>query len=129
MRLLLDTHTYLWWESDSPRLAGAARDAIADPQNEICVSIVSLWEVAIKVRLGKLDADLAQLMEGLGENGFKLLAVQPRHVLETVRLPLHHKDPFDRLLIATARVEGLTLVSDDARLPLYLADLMPCSGR
>jgi len=129
MRLLLDTHAYLWWESDAPNLAGTARDAVADPRNEVCVSIVSLWEIAIKVRLGKLDADLARLVEGLGENGFRLLGVQPQHVLETVRLPLHHKDPFDRLLVATARLEGLTLVSSDARLPLYPVELLPCAGR
>ena len=129
MRLLLDTHAYLWWESGSPYLSGTAREAISDPHNEVCVSIVTLWEIAVKVRIGKLDADLAQLMEGMGENGFRPLGVQPEHVLETVRLPLHHKDPFDRLLIATARIEGLTLISDDERLPLYPVDLLPCSDR
>ena len=128
-RLLLDTHAYLWWEGDNPRLHGTARDAIADPRNEVCVSVARLWEIAIKARLGKLEADVAALLDGVAENGFTLLGVQPQHVLETTRLPLLHRDPFDRLLVATASVEGLTLVSDDARLPAYGIAVLPCGGQ
>lgn len=126
MRLLLDTHAYLWWEGDSPRLGDRARNAIADPANTVSVSVASLWEVAIKIRIGKLDADLGRLIDGIGENGFSLLDIRTEHVLETVRLPLHHRDPFDRLLVAVAHLDGITLVSDDRRLHAYPVDLLPC---
>jgi PIN domain nuclease of toxin-antitoxin system len=114
MRLLLDTHIVLWWLSDDPLLPGSARAAIALPDNEAFVSAATAWEIAIKKAAGRLEAP-DDLLEALDSNDFDTLAITASHVLSAGALPLHHADPFDRMLIAQAQDERLTLVSVDRR--------------
>lgn len=116
-RLLLDTHVFLWWVDDAPELTGAARRAIGDPGNECFLSLASCWEMAIKSSLGKLR--LARpverfVSEQLAANGFSLLNIELRHAARIEKLPFLHRDPFDRLLIAQAMTEKLTMVTADS---------------
>ncbi|GAC1331018.1 MAG: type II toxin-antitoxin system VapC family toxin [Mycobacteriales bacterium] len=124
MKLLLDTHTLLWWLADEPRLADPARSAIARPDNDVYVSAASAWELAIKAGLGKvsLPDDLgAQLVA----NSFTPLPVQLAHGLAVRHLPEHHRDPFDRVLVAQAQIEGLTVVTADQWIPRYDVAVLP----
>lgn len=118
MKLLVDTHLLLWAAADSDRLPHAARQLMVDPENELWFSVVSLWEVAIKRGLNRLDfqVDPRQLRRGLIENGYVELAIRSEHVLGLDLLPPHHKDPFDRLLVMQARAEGIALLSNDEAL-------------
>jgi PIN domain nuclease of toxin-antitoxin system len=118
VRLLLDTHALLWWLADDARLAEVARKAIADPTNDAFVSAASAWEIAIKVRLGKVTMP-DDLAEQLAANSFTALPVQVPHALAVRRLPDHHRDPFDRLLVAQAQIERLTVVTADETIPRY----------
>jgi PIN domain nuclease of toxin-antitoxin system len=115
MKLLLDTHTFIWWDSDPTRLSARVLSALKAPVNEIYLSVVSIWEIVIKVQLGKLSLRLAlaETMAHQQANGMKVLPVTLEHSLALSRLPLLHKDPFDRLLIAQAGVESAELVSSD----------------
>ena len=116
MRLLLDTHTFLWWVADAPELSAKARTAIAQPRNECLVSLVSCWELAIKTSLGKLEisGSLERFIpDQLAANRFRELWIEVRHVARAARLPFHQRDPFDRLLAAQALEEELTMVSAD----------------
>jgi len=123
--LLLDTHALLWWLAEPDRLSPAANAAMADPGNRVCVSAASGWEIATKVRLGKLPAvselldDLPQL---LAAQGFEPLPITLLHGLHAGSYPMVHRDPFDRLLAAQAELDGLTLVSLDPALQAF-----PCS--
>ena len=128
MRLLLDTHALLWWLSDDERLGPQARELIADPGNDLLVSVVSLWEIAIKQRVGQLDADIAEIMAAIGREGFLLLDVKPAHLIALASVPMHHRDPFDHLMIAQAITEDATFVSDDRHTPSYAARWMPCAA-
>ena len=121
MRLLLDTHLLIWAAKNLPRLSAAARAVIGAPENERVFSVCSLWEVAIKAGLGRQDfaIDVTALRRGLLANGYQELAVLGPHALFTSRLPPIHKDPFDRLLVAQALVEGLTLFTSDAVVASY----------
>lgn len=119
MRLLLDTHVYLWWLLDSPRLPGDAADAIADPSTIVCVSAASIWEASIKSSLGRLALDGMDLVSEVGLNGFVDLDVSGAHGWSAGQLPAHHRDPFDRLLVAQARHEQLLLVTADEVLARY----------
>ena len=112
MKLLLDTHVFLWWRGDSRELGKAARDAMMHAGNEVYVSAVAAWEIVIKRALGKLRFD-ESVGEAIAEEGFTPLEVSVRHVDELSKLADHHRDPFDRLLVAQARVEGMSLVSAD----------------
>jgi PIN domain nuclease of toxin-antitoxin system len=112
MNLLLDTHALLWWLDDSPTLSTEARAAIGDGNNVVYVSAASAWEISIKKALGKLDAP-DNLEEALSANAFQALAISVAHALAVGALPSHHGDPFDRMLVAQARLEGLTLVTRD----------------
>lgn len=122
MRLLLDTHTFLWWCADDPSLSQLAREHIAESNNEVYLSAVSAWEIAIKARLGKLplpdkpDKFVAAMLK---RHGFGVLTISMKHVLADHDLPTHHSDPFDRLLIAQAIIEDLSLISNDAKLANY----------
>jgi PIN domain nuclease of toxin-antitoxin system len=118
VRLLLDTHILLWLVSDSPRLTSQARGLIKSAE-KVFVSSASIWEVSIKVRLGKLKVNPDELIEEMQKNGFEELPVYARHAKEVARLPLHHSDPFDRLLVAQAKTEIVRLVTTDARLATY----------
>ena len=122
MRLLLDTHTLLWWAFDAPQLSATARAHIADPAAECWVSVASMWEMAIKVSLGKLhiEGGLEAFVQGqLVSQRFRPLPITMPHALRVVDLPWHHRDPFDRLLVAQCQIEGLTLVSADQTLSAY----------
>lgn len=116
MRLLLDTHAFLWWINDAPDLSAKARKAIADPGNECLLSLASCWEMAIKASIGKLRlAGTVErfIPEQLAANHFGRLDINFRHVARVAALPFHHRDPFDRLLAAQAEEEKLAIVSAD----------------
>ena len=117
-RLLLDTHVLLRVLSEPESLDPAARTAVEAPSNEVFVSAASGWEIALKRTLGMLEAP-PMPESGLRKLGFKLLAITFGHAERAGELPLHHRDPFDRMLIAQAQFEGLTLVTRDARIPIY----------
>jgi PIN domain nuclease of toxin-antitoxin system len=122
MRLLLDTHAFLWFVLNDPQLSAVAKALIEDPANDILVSPASYWEIAIKVGLKKLDlfAPYDDFMDrGIAGNDFEILPIEPRHTSLLTTLPLHHKDPFDRLLVAQALVEGVAIVGADTALDLY----------
>ncbi|MCL8207562.1 MAG: type II toxin-antitoxin system VapC family toxin [Actinomycetia bacterium] len=122
MRALLDTHVFLWWILDDPRLSPAARDAIGDPANTIFFSAVSAWELAIKVGLGRLTLvdDLAVFVrDQLRQNRFTVLPLTLDHALRVQDLPDVHHDPFDRALVAQAQVDQLTLITRDANIRRY----------
>lgn len=113
MRLLLDTHAFLWWLAADERMSESAREAVADPDALVFVSAATIWEIAIKTALGRLQAGGADLVEEIGENGFSELPITPRHAWDAGTLPSHHQDPFDRMLVAQARQEGLRCVTRD----------------
>jgi len=122
MRCLLDTHTVVWYFEGAPELSAKAKSAIEDSGNEIFVSIVSAWEIAIKRSLDRDKTTLCSVAEFFDEvaaSGFELLTLEPRHVRPVETLPYHHRDPFDRLLIATAAVEDMTFLSSDENVPKY----------
>lgn len=112
MQLLLDTRAFLWWNDDDPALGATARAAIAGPGNVVFVSAATAWEIAVKRALGKLDAP-GDIAEWLPANGFVELAIDISHAVRSAELPFRHRDPFDRLLIAQALLEDLTLVTGD----------------
>jgi len=127
VKLLLDTHPFIWWTTDPPKLSGAARDALANPENEVLLSVVSIWEIQIKKQLGKitLARPLHELVaEEEQSNAVWLLPVLAEHVYALEALPPHHKDPFDRLLLAQAQHEGAVLVSCDHAFGAYGAALL-----
>lgn len=118
MTLLLDTHTFLWWLSKPGELSARAAQALGDPQNRVLVSILVLWEIAIKRSIGKLTAPI-DLEHDVAKCGFELLPISIAHVLLAEQLPMHHRDPFDRMLIAQAIHEQAQLVSRDDHFPKY----------
>lgn len=118
MNLLLDTHVVLWWLADAPELSAGARDAIAERSNVVHVSAVTAWEIVVKRALGKLEIP-DRWEQAIERERFSTLAVTWRHALRVGELPDIHRDPFDRLLVAQALVEDLTLVSRDAILDRY----------
>ena len=121
MTVLLDTHVLIWTWNGDPRLRGEARRYIEDPATAVVVSIASFWELAIKSSIGKLDIeiDLKALVGSMDKFGFRLLPVTLDHTLELAQLPFHHRDPFDRTLIAQARHEGMTLLTVDPYFSAY----------
>jgi PIN domain nuclease of toxin-antitoxin system len=119
MRMLLDTHVVLWSVEAPHRLGPAARADLSDRSHEVLVSVVALWELATKRAIGKLQLDVVELVDELRSQDIDLLPVRPEHALSVADLPLHHRDPFDRMLVAQARHEGLTLVTADRRLEAY----------
>ena len=122
MRALLDTHALLWALGDPSRLSARARRACADPRTVLFVSVASAWEVAIKLGRGslKLDVTLAELFSRhLAQARIDVLEIKLSHALEVAALPLIHRDPFDRILVATSRLEGLPLISADAAVDAY----------
>lgn len=116
--LLLDTHVFLWWNADDPSLGPTARAAIADGDNIVFVSAATAWEIATKRASGKLAAS-GEVAHWIRENGFVELAIEVEHAVMSTELPRHHRDPFDRLLVAQARLEELTLVTSDPEIRRY----------
>lgn len=122
MTALLDTHAFLWWVDDDPRLSPAARTALSDRANVIFVSAVSGWEIAVKAGLGKLTLSSEPgvfVPRHMARNGFRVLPIKMDHVLAVFGLPMHHKDPFDRLLVAQSIVENVPIISCDPLLAQY----------
>jgi PIN domain nuclease of toxin-antitoxin system len=122
MRLLLDTHTFIWWDSEPAKLSAQALALCQDRQNSLLLSVASVWEMQIKLQLGKLKLTLplSELIENQQQtNHLEILPVLLAHVLAVQHLPAHHKDPFDRLLIAQANVEDVIIVSNDPIFPKY----------
>jgi len=122
MRLLLDTHVFLWAALTPSKLAAAVREVIADRANEIYVSAASTWEIVIKVPTGKLKLPMdpvSYVTSRMAAFGFSSLPITQDHALAVSSLPLKHKDPFDRIMIAQAQIEGLTFVTCDAKLLTY----------
>ncbi|MDQ6604639.1 MAG: type II toxin-antitoxin system VapC family toxin [Chloroflexota bacterium] len=122
MRVMLDTHAFLWFVGDEPRLSERARALIEDRATDPFLSIASVWELAIKVGLGKLTPHVPFPMlisEQLKENGIALLDITVAHALRVAQLPYHHRDPFDRMLIAQAITEGLPIISVDSVFDAY----------
>ena len=127
MRLLLDTHSLLWWHDQPARLTETAFGAHQYPGNEVFLSVVNGWEIQIKAQLDKLTLSKplrVLFQEEQATNGFRLLPVTLEHVYALDSFPLHHRDPFDRLLIARAHQEGLTLVTHDPKLSAYSVSLL-----
>ena len=122
MRLLLDTHTFLWFILDDPQLSSTARNLIEDSAHEVEVSPASYWEIAIKIKLGKyaLPQPYQQFMETqIAANDFRILPIEPRHTALLTMMELHHKDPFDRLLVAQALAENVPIIGVDSQFDAY----------
>ena len=122
MRVLLDTHAFLWWIADDTHLSGRARAIIADSSNEVFFSAVSGWEIAETARRARLELPRdpeSFVSEQVVANGFKVLPLELAHALRVYSLPALHKDPFDRMLIAQAQIEDLSLVSVDHEIARY----------
>jgi PIN domain nuclease of toxin-antitoxin system len=122
VRLLLDTHSFLWFVLADAQLSAAARAAISDPANEVFISPATYWEIAIKVRTGKYalaGSYLNFVQHNIDANDFDILPIEVKHTAVVAVLPFHHRDPFDRLLIAQALVEDLTLVSNESLFDSY----------
>jgi PIN domain nuclease of toxin-antitoxin system len=127
MRVLLDTHVLIWLVEGDKNLTNVARSAIEDEDNSLYLSIASLWEITIKLSLGKLDLQLSvdEMVESfLIPGGIQILQIETRHLSILRDLPLHHRDPFDRLIIAQAQAEGMTLVSADRIFGMYEVELL-----
>jgi PIN domain nuclease of toxin-antitoxin system len=121
MRLLLDTHAFLWAISDDPRLGSMSRELVAERAEAVTFSLVSLWEIAIKHSLGRGDMPISagQALAWMEASRFEPLTVAAKHILTLEQLPQHHRDPFDRLLVAQAISESLTLLSADSQFHAY----------
>lgn len=127
MRLLLDTHCWLWMETAPERFTPAVAATLADPKSELFLSAASCWELAIKHSLGKLDLPQpprTYVESRMARNAVWPLPITPQHALEVADLPHHHGDPFDRLLVAQAKLEGLTLLTVDRQLKSYEIEIL-----
>ena len=122
MKVLLDTHTFLWWITDDPKLSLRVRGIISEGENEIFISAATGWEIAIKSQIGRLklpDEPQRFILEQLKINGMKSLPIEMRHALHVSTLPAYHQDPFDRILIAQAQMEDLPVLSADPEIGKY----------
>jgi PIN domain nuclease of toxin-antitoxin system len=119
--LLLDTHALLWWLAGDDRLPAAVRILLEDPRNSALVSAASAWEISIKTKLGKLQSP-SGLLEAADQTGLRWVPITPEEAYEAGQLPMHHRDPFDRLLVAQASAHSARLISRDQRLDLYGVD-------
>jgi PIN domain nuclease of toxin-antitoxin system len=128
VKFLLDTHALLWWLADDDQLGSRAREVVADPANDILISMVSLWEIVVKVRIGKLQADIEEIIDAVQREGFIVLDIGMAHLVALAGLPTHHRDPFDYLLIAQAITEDATFMSEDRNAARYPVRTVTCSG-
>jgi len=128
VKLLFDTNALLWSLNDDRRLGPTARRLINSPNNNTLVSIVLFWEIAIKQRTGKLKADVQVAAAAIERSGAVVLDTTLAHLQVLLGLPMHHRDPFDHLLIAQTITEGATLVSEDHDMPKYSVPVMNCPG-
>jgi PIN domain nuclease of toxin-antitoxin system len=125
--LLLDTHAFLWWLNDSEELGFKARETIASGDNLVCISAATAWEVAVKRASGKLDAP-GDIASWIVDNHFTPLSIEVEHAVDAAELPFHHRDPFDRILVAQARRIGLTLVTSDEQISAYDVALLDATA-
>ena len=128
MKLLLDAHALLWWLSGDSRLGRRARAAIVDPSNFVFVSAATAWEIAVKRALGKLGAP-GDIDDWLVQNNFRPLPIQIAEAVAAAELPLHHRDPFDRLLVAQAQMGGMTIVTGDENISKYDVPVLAVDDR
>ena len=126
MKLLLDTNALLWWQDDARELGLIARAALSDPETIVLVSDASLWEIAIKVRIGKLKVSLASVQAAIVADGFDRLPIARAHIGGIGMLPSHHRDPFDHLLIAQAIIEAAVFVTGDEIIARYPVETLSC---
>lgn len=127
MKLLIDSHVWIWWMADLEELSKETRHILEDPRNEIFVSTASSWEIAIKYSIGKITLPSSPeefFIHGLAKCGFSTLKIDNRHALRVASLPLHHNDPFDRMLIAQAQVEKLPIITSDKKFSMYEVQLI-----
>jgi len=127
MKALLDTHAFLWWINDDPRLSDAVRELIGNGENALFLSAASGWEIAVKVQLGRLavQGDPEQfILEQLALNDIAVLPISMNHALRTAALPDHHRDPFDRMLIAQSQIEQLPIVTADSLIARYAVEII-----
>jgi PIN domain nuclease of toxin-antitoxin system len=125
MRVLLDTHSFLWWVTDDPRLSPRAREAMSDGENHLFFSAASAWEIAIKARLGRLtipDPVATFVPTQLAENAIEGLPINLTHALHVHSLPDHHGDPFDRMLVAQSQIENLPILTGDPLIAQYAVE-------
>lgn len=118
MRYLLDTHVFIWAMEGNKRLPGEIKNQISDPQNKVLISVATFWEIVIKRKLNKIKIGF-NLESSTREAGIEVIPIQIAHVLYTEKLPLQHKDLFDRMLVAQAKVENLTLITSDEKILNY----------
>ena len=121
MKVLIDTHTFLWWNTEDPQLSALVKGIIADGQNDIFLSAASVWEIAIKHALGRGDMPVSSqdAVRYFRESGYRFLAIEAEHAMAVEDLAAHHQDPFDRILIAQALTEPMRLLSRDATVAAY----------
>jgi PIN domain nuclease of toxin-antitoxin system len=119
MKLLLDTNALIWWFQDSPKLGKSARTLIEDANSTVIVSMVSLWEITIKWRIGKLEFSGTSMLGMLADLGITLVTVEPVHLIALDALPIHHRDPYDHLILAQAKVEGAQIVTSGSEMSRY----------
>lgn len=127
MNILLDTHAFIWWNEDDRKISSEISLLLKDPANQIWLSLASVWEMQIKVQLGKLKLNrpLAELIEQeVRINRLRLLSISLEDIYHLNRLPMHHRDPFDRIIIAQAMAGGFQLVSDDSNVKRYEVNLL-----
>ena len=124
MNYLLDTHAFLWWLDNSDQLSENARKVIEDGNNRIFISHASQWEISIKVAINRLVFPMDKMEGEVDKNGFELLNITTSHIIQTVSLPMHHRDPFDRMLIAQTQSESLVLLSKDQIFSEYDVELL-----
>ncbi|HEX8197289.1 MAG TPA: type II toxin-antitoxin system VapC family toxin [Pyrinomonadaceae bacterium] len=121
MQLLIDTHVLIWFLEGNKSLSKPHRQIISDSQNDVLVSIASLWEIAVKISLGKLTLakPLADVIKQIAVENIEVLPILPKHTLQVSTLPFHHRDPFDRIIVAQSQVENLPIVTNDIEFNHY----------
>ncbi len=126
MNLLIDTHAIIWFITDDKKLPSKTKQLIEDRKNNCFISLATFWEIAIKYSIGRLDlnADLEKIFQIIEDTGFEILPISTTHILENATLEFHHQDPFDRLIIAQALIENLTVVSKDNQFKKYKVELI-----
>jgi len=125
MRVLLDTHAFLWWNEDNPQLSGKARRILSDPANSLVLSVASAWEIAIKAQAGKLripEEAATYVPTRVAHYGMEILPIHLAHALALQSLPLLHRDPFDRMLIVQSQIEKLSILTADPAIRAYSVD-------
>jgi PIN domain nuclease of toxin-antitoxin system len=124
MQYLIDTHTFLWFVENSSNLSNTSRNLIEIKQNQILISIASIWEISIKTSIGKLQIQgtYTSVIDDLNDNDIEILPITFAHTVENNRLPFHHRDPFDRIIAAQAIVENIDFISADAVFDKYFSD-------